>query len=108
MTDANARFYQVMEMVLEDATMEADIRGNAMVKAPAIERVCQALLAQLAPQVEALHAAHGAQEKRPPADYIPEAVAGLLQAAFDYGFRAGRIFEARDYGVEIPEEADGP
>jgi hypothetical protein len=101
----NDRFDEVMEMILHDAMMDGEIMESKLVKSPAIMRLCWAITGQ-APGVEDdLRARFAATEGDEPDQFLPETVLGLVHIAYDYGFRSGRIFQARDYGVAVPGES---
>lgn len=61
--------------------------------------LCRKITEQL-PAVEAdLKARFPGEGGENPDHFLPEAVMSLVQVAWNYGFRAGRIFEVRGYHI---------
>lgn len=89
-------FDGIMGDILHDTAEEAvileDVHENQVIESPAIISFCNRLVGMLPAMWQSLHTKH------PDARY-PEAVLGLVQMSWDYGFRAGRIFQARGYAV---------
>lgn len=85
----------VLHDTAEEAVILEDVHDNQVIESPAIISFCHRLTSLLPAMWQDLHTRH------PDAEY-PEAVLGLVQMTWDYGFRAGRIFQARGY--EVPGE----
>lgn len=104
MTTPNPRVNDTLRDVIEDTLQEGSILEHKSVDLPAVILFCQMIQQQL-PAVEAnLKERHPDEGLDDPDHFLPEAVMGLIHLAWDYGFRAGRIFEARDYGLTEEEK----
>lgn len=93
-------FDAVMEDIIKDTVDEAHIM-EGQINSPAIMRLCKAL-AQQVPDIEAgLRRQFPDEGKDNPDAFLPEAVTAIVQLAWDHGFRAGRIFQARGHEVGL-------
>jgi hypothetical protein len=93
-------FDAVMDDIIKDTLDEAHIM-EGQINSPSIMRLCATLASQV-PDIEA-----GLREQFPdeggdnPDAFLPEAVTAIVQLAWDHGFRAGRIFQARGHEVGL-------
>lgn len=100
----NPRVNDTLRDVIEDTLREGSLLEHKSIDLPAVMLFCKMIHQQL-PQVEADLKARFPEEGRDnPDHFLPEAVMALIHLSWDYGFRAGRIFEARDYGLSEEEK----
>lgn len=83
---------------LDEAVILGELHEGRMIESPATIKFCHTLRGQLPLLVAHLD---GLRDNDPQGD-MHEAILGLVQLTWDYGFRAGRIFQAR--GHEVPGE----
>ena len=77
---------------LDEAVILSDLHDGRVIESPAIISFCHTLL-------EHLPAMRADLIKHFPNAETDEAILGLVQLTWDYGFRAGRIFQARGHAV---------
>jgi hypothetical protein len=96
---SDPRFNELIGGIIAETTDEAsilaDLHNGRVIESPAIISFCHIL-------IEEIPTAHAELVSRFPDADMEETILGIVQLAWDYGFRAGRIFQAR--GHEVPGE----
>lgn len=104
MTAANDRLNDILASIIQETLWEGDILEHKTVDAPAVMELCKKITERV-PEVEAdLKSRFPKEGADNPDHFLPEVVMSLVHLAWDYGFRAGRTFEARDYGLSEEEK----
>lgn len=104
LTPDEVRFNDVIRSIIEETMLEGHILEHKTIDVPAVLTFARAITQQF-PNVEAdLRKRFGEEAGGDPDHFLPEVVQSLVHLAWDYGFRAGRIWQARDYGIGVPGE----
>lgn len=96
MTTRYGDFNLQMNEVIRDAAMEVDLQDE--------ESIDCAVLDHLVEQLTTKHLASVARSRNKPSEIEP-ILQAIIKTTFELGFRAGRIFHARDY--PMPEDYAG-
>jgi hypothetical protein len=101
---ANDRLDPILASIIQETLWEGDILEHKTIDTPSVMELCKKITERV-PEVEAdLRSRFPEEAKGDPDHFLPEVVMSLIHLAWDYGFRAGRTFEARDYGLTEEEK----